>query len=62
MSNKKMGCIPRIILVGGVGIAALAFISYVIDQVNPGAGAVLWDGLGQLALDLLQMVKEALSS
>lgn len=61
MSKGKMGCIPKVIIYSMGGIATLALISYIIDQANPGAGSALWEGLGQLALDLLKMIQEAMS-
>lgn len=61
MSGGKMGCIPKIILYGGVGIAVIALIAYGVDQVSPGTGSALWEGLGELALGLLRKIGEAIS-
>ena len=61
MSSGKMGCIPKIILYGGIGIAVIAALSYGLNWLSPGTGTTLWEGLGQLALDLLQKIEEAMS-
>lgn len=52
---------PKVIIYSMGGIATLALISYIIGQANPGAGSALWEGLGQLALDVLKMTQEAMS-
>lgn len=61
MSKGKMGCIPKLILYGGAAIAVVAGASYALDWISPGTGTLLWKGLGQLLLDLIQMIKEAMS-